>query len=159
MSLGENFANCVVAETVVQHPVYYWTLRCLTMSVKSPPLRNSQNSLSNLNTECPRVQSQHYHILLGGISSSNVQEYVKTQLYQQYPNQDLLCMSTSASLTCTEEVQVHQESNCNQGEREWHLGVREREWIIPFPKFGNGKGAIYQTLPLGSKSSMFDQIW
>ena len=29
-----------------------------------------------------------------------------------------------------------------QGEREWHLGVREREreWIIPFPKFGNGKG-------------------
>ena len=29
-----------------------------------------------------------------------------------------------------------------RGEREWHLGVREREreWIIPFPKFGNGKG-------------------
>ena len=50
----------------------------------------------------------------GRISSSNVQEYVKTQLYQQYPNQDLLCMSTSASLTCTEEVQVHQESNSNQ---------------------------------------------
>ena len=29
-----------------------------------------------------------------------------------------------------------------RGEREWHLGVREREreWIIPFPQFGNGKG-------------------
>ena len=31
-----------------------------------------------------------------------------------------------------------------KGEREWHVGVQEREqereWIIPFPKFGNGKG-------------------
>ena len=28
----------------------------------------------------------------------------------------------------------------SRGEREWHLGIREREWIIPFPEFGNGKG-------------------
>ena len=38
-----------------------------------------------------------------------------------------------------------------RGEREWHLGVREREreWIIPFPKFGNGKG-IEKTHSLNS---------
>ena len=30
----------------------------------------------------------------------------------------------------------------SRGEREWLLGVQEqeREWIIPFPKFGNRKG-------------------
>ena len=38
-----------------------------------------------------------------------------------------------------------------RGEREWHLGVRgrEQEWIIPFPKFGNGKG-IEKTHSLNS---------
>ena len=39
----------------------------------------------------------------------------------------------------------------SRGEQEWHLGVREREreWIIPFPKFGNGKG-IEKTHSLNS---------
>ena len=41
------------------------------------------------------------------------------------------------------------------GEREWYLGVweREREWIIPFPKFGNGKGIEKKThsLNLGTR--------
>ena len=39
--------------------------------------------------------------------------------------------------------------NVNRGEREWHLGVREREreWIIPFPKFGNGKGIEKNPFP------------
>ena len=40
-----------------------------------------------------------------------------------------------------------------KGEREWHVGVQEREqereWIIPFPKFGNGKG-IEKTHSLNS---------
>ena len=38
-----------------------------------------------------------------------------------------------------------------RGEREWHLGVREREreWIIQFPKFGNRKG-IEKTHSLNS---------
>ena len=35
-----------------------------------------------------------------------------------------------------------------RGEQEWHLGVREREreWIIPFPKFGKRKG-IEKNIP------------
>ena len=38
-----------------------------------------------------------------------------------------------------------------RGERELHFGVREREreWIIPFPKIGNGKG-IEKTHSLNS---------
>ena len=36
-----------------------------------------------------------------------------------------------------------------RGEREWNLGVREpgREWIIPFPKFRNGKGIEKKPFP------------
>ena len=39
-------------------------------------------------------------------------------------------------------VAPDQYSIYNRGERELLLGVREREreWIIPFPKFRNGKG-------------------
>ena len=40
-------------------------------------------------------------------------------------------------------IDIHQ-----RGEREWLLGVweREREWLIPFPKFGKGK-VMKKTFP------------
>ena len=50
---------------------------------------------------------------------------------------------------------------CNRGEREWLLDIweREREWLSPFPNFGNGNGneKLYSQL-LGTGTGLKNQF-